>query len=63
MIGPINSILGADSEEIICHFLTKMPWKYKVAKDNNCLFNACFFEIKNKKIIKLTKIEKNVKIY
>jgi len=63
MIGPLNSVLGADYQEIIKHFLTQMPWRYKLAS-GPCIFNALYLEIDNKtgQTKKIKKIRRIVKI-
>ena len=62
MIGPTDSVLGADYNEIINHFLTQMPWRYCLAS-GSCIFNAIIVEIDNKtgKTKKIEKIQKLVK--
>ena len=64
MIGPSDSVLGADYQEIINHFLTQMPWRYRLAS-GPCIFNALVVDIDNKtgqakKIEKIEKIVKNL---
>jgi metallophosphoesterase (TIGR00282 family) len=63
MIGPADSVLGAEYDEIINHFLTQMPWQYKVAS-GPCIFNALVVDIDEKtgKTITIEKIEKMVKV-
>ena len=64
MIGPADSVLGADYKEIINHFLTQMPWQYKIAS-GPCTFNALSVDIddkngKTKKIEKIAEVVKNL---
>lgn len=44
MTGPLNSVIGADKELVIEHFLTQMPLKIEVAKGST-VFNALDIEI------------------
>lgn len=62
MIGPSDSVLGADYKEVINHFLTQMPWRYRLAS-GPCLFNALIVDIDGKsgKAKTIEKIEKKVK--
>ena len=44
MTGPKKSVIGMNCEVSIKRFLTLLPEKYKVAKDEG-IFNGCIFEI------------------
>jgi metallophosphoesterase (TIGR00282 family) len=46
-VGPTDSIIGADKEAIIEHFLTQMPVRHEVAKGPT-VFNAVKIEIDDK---------------
>ena len=44
MTGPINSIIGMDTEASIKRFVTSLPERYKLA-DGRCMLNGCIFDI------------------
>ena len=44
MVGPQDSSLGADKEEVLKSFLTGLPWRYNVAA-GQCELGAVFCEI------------------
>lgn len=45
MIGPKKSIIGANPENSIKHFLTQMPFNYEISQDNNIEVNGIYIEI------------------
>ena len=45
MVGPANSIIGAEPEAVLERFLTQMPRRMRVARDGPTLFNAVVVEI------------------
>ena len=47
MTGPINSVIGMDTEVSIKRFVTSLPERYKVA-GGECMFNGCIFNINEK---------------
>lgn len=57
MTGPINSIIGMDTEASIKRFVTSLPERYKLA-DGKCMLNGCIFEIndENCRVIKINRI-------
>ena len=57
MTGPINSIIGMDTEASIKRFVTSLPERYKLA-DGRCMLNGCIFEIndENCRVIKINRI-------
>ena len=57
MTGPINSIIGMDTEASIKRFVTSLPERYKLA-DSRCMLNGCIFEIndENCRVIKINRI-------
>lgn len=56
MTGPYDSVIGLDKKILLKHFLTQLPAKHEVAKDD-ARFNAVFFEIDEK-----TKLAKNIQL-
>lgn len=57
MTGPINSIIGMDTEASIKRFVTSLPERYKLA-DGACMLNGCIFEIndENCRVININRI-------
>jgi len=55
MVGAENSILGAEKEAVIEHFLTASPWRYEVAKGRG-IFQAVIIELKDGKCDKIESI-------
>lgn len=45
MLGPKKSIIGANPENSIKHFITQMPFNYKISKDSNIEVNGVYVEI------------------
>lgn len=45
MLGPKKSIIGANPENSIKHFITQMPFNYEVSEDNNIEANGIYIEI------------------
>ncbi len=45
MVGPWNSILGVDKEPVIRKFLTGLPTKFTVAKDDDIIFCAIMIQL------------------
>ena len=45
MVGPINSIIGSEPEEVLDRFLTQTPRKLRVAKEGPLVFNSVMIEV------------------
>lgn len=54
MVGPLDSVIGADKQLVIDHFITQMPLKIEVAA-GPCVFNSVKIEIDPK-----TKMAKSI---
>ena len=54
MVGPLDSVIGADKQLVIDHFITQMPLKIEVAS-GPCVFNSVKIEIDLK-----TKLAKSI---
>jgi metallophosphoesterase (TIGR00282 family) len=39
MVGPRNSVIGADIQSVIQHHLTQLPFRYKLAESDDVCFN------------------------
>jgi hypothetical protein len=60
MVGPINSVIGDDSEAVVQSFLTQMPHRLTVAKGRT-LFNSVLIEITpSGKAISISRIDREV---
>lgn len=47
MVGPAKSVIGADVDDVIPHFLTSMPSRFEVA-DGPAMFNSVLIDIDRK---------------
>ena len=47
MTGPKESVIGMDKEVAKKRFLTSLPERYKLADDENCIFNACIIKVED----------------
>jgi metallophosphoesterase (TIGR00282 family) len=45
MVGPLNSVIGDDSEAVIHRFLSLIPQRLSVAEDRRIAFNAILVEV------------------
>jgi metallophosphoesterase (TIGR00282 family) len=45
MVGPLNSVIGDDSETVIHRFLSLIPHRLSVAEDRRIAFNAVLVEV------------------
>lgn len=45
MLGPKRSIIGAEPENSIKHFLTQMPFNYEISEDTNIEANGIYAEV------------------
>lgn len=63
MTGPKYSIIGAEPEISIKHFITQMPFNYEISDDKEIEFNAIYAEInaKNGHTIKIERVRRFVK--
>lgn len=60
MLGPKNSIIGAQPELSIKHFITQMPFNYEISSDSTIEVNGIYAEInsQNSHAVKITRIRK-----
>lgn len=60
MVGPHNSIIGAQNELSIKHFLTQMPFNYEISDDNTIEANGIYAEIDSDtgKAIRIERVRK-----
>ena len=45
MVGPVNSIIGIEPEDVVARFLTQTPRRFSVAKDGPTCFNSVLIDI------------------
>ena len=45
MVGPVNSVIGAEPEAVLERFLTQTPQRFKVARGGPVRFNSVMVEI------------------
>ena len=45
MVGPVNSIIGVEPEDVVARFLTQTPRRFSVAKDGPTCFNSVMIDI------------------
>ncbi len=45
MVGPVNSIIGVEPEEVLARFFTQTPHRFRVAKNGPTAFNSIFIEV------------------
>lgn len=45
MVGPMNSVIGADQNKSIKHFITQMPFNYEISDDKNIEVNGIYIEL------------------
>lgn len=64
MVGPMNSILGVDTEPVIKKFLTGLPAKFTVAAADHTLFCAVILELDDdsNQVQQIIRIQRQLKV-
>ncbi|HBH46666.1 MAG: hypothetical protein A2445_02550 [Candidatus Jacksonbacteria bacterium RIFOXYC2_FULL_44_29] len=57
MVGPKDSILGVQKDEIIEAFLTQLPVKHKMVETGDIVFNSVLAKLKNHQSIQIKRID------
>lgn len=65
MVGPKDSVIGADKNASLTHFLTQLPFKYEIAESENVEINAVAVKIDEKsgKALGISRIREIVSVY